>query len=228
VATPKAQRPRRPVGAAAAGPRFAPAASSARILPRTSAISASVRAPSSLAASSSSSSSKTSASSSGSACTYPRISASSALEASSSRSAICAGLSAGCGQAGRGARRCGCVRSAARTRACLARRAAPRGPRESHGHIVQLLEGLTVVGRRRARPGHRSARASPLRRRAPSWEMATRRNWRGTTWPNSSPEPKPAGRRRPENRDPRGRRVPPWPTSDVGLDHGAHLDHLDA
>ena len=52
-----------------------------------------VRAPSRRVARSSSSSSKTSASSSGSACTRPRISVSSSLEASSSRSAIWAGLS---------------------------------------------------------------------------------------------------------------------------------------
>ena len=72
---------------------MASAASSARIRDSTSAISASVRAPSSRVARSSSSSSKTSASSSGSACTCPRISVSSSLDASSIRSAICAGFS---------------------------------------------------------------------------------------------------------------------------------------
>ena len=72
---------------------MASAASSARIRASTSAISASLRAASSRVARSSSSSSKTSASSSGSAWTWPRISVSSALEASSSRSAIWAGLS---------------------------------------------------------------------------------------------------------------------------------------
>ena len=72
---------------------MASAASSARIRASTAAISSSVRAPSSRVARSSSSSSKTSASSSGSACTRPRISVSSSLEALSSRSAIWAGFS---------------------------------------------------------------------------------------------------------------------------------------
>src|SRR3984885_3427560 len=72
---------------------IASAASSARIRVSTSAISASVRAPSRRMARSSSSSSKTSASSSGSACTWPRISVSSSLDAFSIRSAIWAGFS---------------------------------------------------------------------------------------------------------------------------------------
>ena len=72
---------------------IASAASSARIRASTSAISKSVRAPSSRVARSSSSSSKTSASSSGSARTRPRISVSSSADALSSRSAIWAGLS---------------------------------------------------------------------------------------------------------------------------------------
>ena len=72
---------------------IASAASSARIRASTAAISSFVRAPSRRVARSSSSSSNTSASSSGSACTRPRISVSSSLEASSSRSAIWAGFS---------------------------------------------------------------------------------------------------------------------------------------
>ena len=72
---------------------MASAASSARIRASTAAISASLRSASSRVAWSSSSSSNTSASSSGSACTWPRISVSSSLDASSIRSAIWAGFS---------------------------------------------------------------------------------------------------------------------------------------